>query len=103
MADTPDISKIINIIMQNPSLIEQIASLANSSDEAPEEKKADEAVSAPPVSETASETSVGAQPLMRAHRHDLINAMKPYLSEKRRSAIDSMSSILDVIDVMIKK
>lgn len=101
MQDTPDISKIVGLIMQNPSLIEEIASLAkNESREAP----ADTSVAAEdtPVEVTASAEPERNTP-SRAHRHELLRAMKPYLSESRRNAIDSMSSILDVLDVMIKR
>lgn len=100
MQPTPDLSSIVSIIMQNPALIEQISALAKQKVEA----------EAPQVSETekteseaaVSSADVNAVPLMRSHRRDLLNAMKPYLSENRRVAIDSMSSILDVIDVMAK-
>jgi hypothetical protein len=39
----------------------------------------------------------------KRRRKELLSAMKPYLSEHRQSAIDSMSSILDIIDVMARK
>lgn len=99
MQSTPDLSKIVNLIMQNPDLIQQISALASAeADETPE--AVDEAV----------ETQAPEQPIqatnarnMRAHRHELLSAMKPYLSESRRTAIDSMASILDIIDVMVKK
>ena len=100
MQQTPDLSSIVSLIMQNPALIEQISALAK--------PKSD--VEATPVSEpeevenkeSAQTAQANAVPLMRSHRRDLLNAMKPYLSENRRMAIDSMSSILDVIDVMAK-
>ena len=105
MQEAPDLSKIVSIIMQNPELISQISSLMKSDDEggeAPikiEEKKEEN---------TAPETSVSS-PVSQPHsqnkrrRKELLSAMKPYLSEHRQSAIDSMSSILDIIDVMARK
>lgn len=100
MQQTPDLSSIVSLIMQNPALIEQISALA---------KQGAKEVAEPteePQSVT-SETSGAAQetltPAAKLHRRELLNAMKPYLSENRRVAIDSMSSIMDVIDVMIKK
>ena len=100
MSSTPDLSAIVNLIMQNPSLIEQISALAKPKDE-----------DVPPAVETIDDEpqvkekpyKEAATPVMRSHRHELLNAMKPYLSENRRVAMDSMSSILDVIDVMMKK
>ena len=107
MQNTPDLSGIINLIMQNPSLIAEISALAKPKSEAvdeaeiAEDQEKEKEVS---VSESSAETEAAVSvPLMRTHRHELLNAMKPYLSENRRSAIDSMSSILDVIDVMMKK
>ena len=99
MQSTPDLSKIVSLIMQNPDLIRQISALAN------EESTEDE-----PALEEVVETQTPQKPAstvternMRSHRHELLSAMKPYLSESRRTAIDSMASILDIIDVMVKK
>ena len=102
MQSTPDLSSIVSLIMQNPALIEQISALAKQ-----KTNESDEAQIAPtePTSEKqepGAEQAV-ATPLMRTHRHELLNAMKPYLSDNRRVAIDTMSSILDVIDVMVKR
>ena len=108
MQNTPDLSGIINLIMQNPSLIAEISALAKpKSDSSPEPEITESAQQKeePTVKEEPAEEkiAVSSAPLMRTHRHELLSAMKPYLSESRRSAIDSMASILDVIDVMIKK
>ncbi len=90
--------------MQNPSLIAEISDLVKSNEAGgpaePEmqvsEEKKDEA-------EKVMATEKPSVPIKRARRKELLNAMKPYLSENRRSAIDSMSSILDILDVMVKK
>jgi hypothetical protein len=108
MQNTPDLSGIINLIMQNPSLIAEISALAKPKAEPVEEADTTESVTEKEQSvstedHTEEKTVATAAPLMRTHRHELLNAMKPYLSESRRSAIDSMASILDLIDVMIKK
>ena len=104
MQNTPDLSGIINLIMQNPSLIAEISALAKpKSEPIAEVDTAEDITEEPAVKEERTEEKVAATPLMRTHRHELLNAMKPYLSENRRSAIDSMSSILDVIDVVMKK
>ena len=99
MQQTPDLSSIVSLIMQNPALIEQISALAKPK---PDVEPAQAIEPEVPEEERATAAGTDAVPLMRSHRRDLLNAMKPYLSENRRTAIDSMSSILDVIDVMAK-
>ena len=108
MQNTPDLSGIINLIMQNPSLIAEISALANPKSDIVAETEIIESTQEKEEQtdkdgDIQEKVAVSSAPLMRTHRHELLNAMKPYLSESRRSAIDSMSSILDVIDVMIKK
>ena len=105
MQEAPDLSKIVSLIMQNPELISQISSLMKSGEESGE---------TPAVAEDKKEEKVVAEssasaPIQPPHsqnkrrRKELLSAMKPYLSEHRQSAIDSMSSILDIIDVMARK
>ena len=104
MQDTPDLSKIISVIMQNPALVSEIASLATSSKVTEAKEESAPIVTADP---TASEVRIAESEPQRTnvktHRRELLNAMKPYLSETRRGALDSMSSILDIIDVMVRK
>ena len=81
------------------SALSQISALAKGDNEAtiePEENTAE-------ISVPTSTPEPHSERNMRAHRHELLSAMKPYLSESRRTAIDSMASILDIIDVMVKK
>ena len=85
--------------MQNPALIEQISALAKQKPQVEPEQVAEE--TAQEEKPTAAETIPNLT--FKSNRRDLINAMKPYLSENRQVAIDSMSSILDVIDVVMKK
>ena len=100
MANTPDLSKIVDLIMQNPKLIEEISALARDSETVSEDVGDTEIEETSKVSATPEEVRGGS---MREHRRELLSAMKPYLSEGRRSALDSMSSILDIIDVMVKR
>ena len=105
MQDTPDISKIISLIMQNPSLIEQISALAKQGNDTAE----DEASNEISVSETSTVPDKEKQTVSAStdsksnHRHELLGALKPYLSESRRSAIDSMISISDILGMMRKQ
>ena len=92
-----DISKIVGLIMQNPSLIEQIKNLADSSGEPktePLEASAEEVVEDSPAAHTA-ETVV-----TKSRRRELLSALKPYLSEERSHAIDAMMSISDILDMV---
>ena len=99
MQDSPDLGKIVSLIMQNPDLIEQISALAKSSQENNStQNEVIEEVKAPEAPASAS-----LQGNRRSHRHELLGALKPYLSEQRRAAIDSMMSISDILDVMQKK
>lgn len=105
MQETPDLSKIVSVIMQNPALISQIASLVGGANtQTAEEVK----IEVEPQKEEV-ESAITVQPSIqipthnKARRKELLNAMKPYLSETRRGAIDSMASILDILDVMVKK
>ena len=81
--ETPDLSGIVNLILSNPKLIEEIREMAN--------RKTD-----------ASESTAVFAAEAKAHRESrarLFSALKPYLSEERRRAVDSMQQIADLIDV----
>lgn len=104
MAETPDISKIISVIMQNPALISEIAALANATKPDQKQESIEATPAEPEAVVNAPAPSEGVKVTHgRAHRRELLNAMKPYLSEGRRGALDSMSSILDILDVMGRK
>ena len=98
-----DIGRVVGLIMENPQLIEQISNLAKQQSPKP----IPESEAATP-SENAVEESVSASvpptyPTMdhsRGNRAQLLGALKPYVSEERAKAIDSMISIADIIDMM---
>jgi hypothetical protein len=102
MSGTPDLSKLVQLIMENPELVESISKLA-STEEAPAENTA-EVVEKAPQAEPAK--AVAATPVMtepqgkRERRTRLLSALKPYMSGERARAIDSMISIVDVLDIM---
>ncbi len=99
MADTPDLSRIVNLIMENPTLIEQISSLAKN--DTPPEVKPEEPKAEERIEEAVTAAAVPKEnDRQRINRHELLSAMKPYLSENRRNAIDSMESIVGIIDMM---
>lgn len=101
---TPDISRIVNLILQNPGLIEEISSLAkkdNSEDTVtkPVVEPVSEVSPVPEASETVS-APIYTPSLQRSNRSQLLGAFKPYVSEERAKAIDSMLSIAEILDLM---
>ena len=97
MSDTPDLSKIVGLIMQNPALIEQISSLVKS-DSAPIENT--EETSAP-VQSISSSTAPALS--KNDKRQRLLSALKPYLRDERARAVDSMLSIAEILDMVRSK
>lgn len=117
-----DISKIIGIIMENPEIIDKIKGLISKDGERESEaaditisdKPSEEAVSvsALPNEEaaakngggTAEKTSSEATYTSRSHnkkrRGDLLCALKPYVSKERSRAIDTMLSVIEILDIV---
>ena len=99
-----DVGKIVGLIMENPGLIEQIANLARGQQSAePEQPQAE--ISEPVVQKQEELSLPASQPVYaqsseRVNRARLLGALKPYLSDERAKAIDSMISIVDVIEMM---
>ena len=98
MSDTPDIGKIISLIMENPALIEQISALAKSDklqngNPTTIESEATEATTSAPANLPENRSR-------QEKRSRLLSAMKPYLSESRSKAIDSMIGIVGILDMM---
>ena len=95
---TPDISRIISVIMENPDLIEQISSLVK---EAPRDEPKE--VAEEPVAEVETSALPSSGQDLRARREHLLSALKPYLSGERQRAIDSMMTFADILDAMRRK
>ena len=93
MADTPDLSKIVGIIMEHPELVGQITSLL-SGGEGEAKEKAEE-----PRAEAVSVSAVRTGE-KRSDRARLLGAMKPYLSEGRGRAIDTMITVTEILESM---
>ena len=97
MANTPDISRIISLIMENPQLVEQISNLAKADSDESNEKESntqESVTTSVPPEQTADHNTKSNT------RSQLLRAMKPYLSESRGRAIDSMISISGILDAM---
>ena len=99
-----DLAKIVGLIMENPKLIEEIKNLSAKAGTAEEMKAAAE-------SETAETNGILLQEEVkppeeknsRIRRRELLSALKPYVSEERGKAIDSVMSIADILEVMRSK
>ncbi len=100
-----DLSKVISVITENPDIIAQISALAKK-DGRQEDKGTDTPSLEPSKSDeqTSSASSLTPKadleiPLTRdtKNRQRLLSAFKPYLSENRARAIDSMVTIADVL------
>lgn len=108
MADAPDLSKIIGLIMENPDLIARIQGLAKGEATTSDEAK-ETAVSNGEVDETSVTIEEKATPTSadyygpKERRSKLLYAMKPYLSTERAKAIDSMLSVAEILDMMRSK
>ena len=94
-----DLGKVIGLIMENPALIEQISNLAkNTSAEKPREET-EHSIPTEPTDQKVTPTYT---PIMssKSNRAQLLGALKPYVSEERGKAIDSMISIANILDMM---
>ena len=101
MSDTPDLSKIVSLIMENPSLIAEISALVKN-DAEKTEPEAPVAVSVEEHAESAPASITPATSKSEKRKH-LLYAMKPYLKDERSRAIDSMMSIVEILDMVRSK
>ena len=93
----PDLSRIVNLILQNPDLIKQIEALAGQ-EEKSTEAPLPMAAEPEPKAVTASVQAHGND--KRQKRAQLLTALRPYVSEKRGKTIDSLLGMVDLIDLM---
>lgn len=112
-SEAPDLSRIVNMILANPKLVEEIAAMAKGEGEIPpppaeesanasEEQEAEsleKSASAPQTAENAAELAPPPKRRERETRDRLVAALKPYLSENRRKAVDSMLGLYDLLEV----
>jgi len=102
----PDVTKIVDLIMKNPKLIEDIRSIAEESgDIEKQNEKVSEAnedisreSSDSEISNKNEENQVHIDKSRR--RAELLSALKPYLSSERGKTIEAMMRITDVLDMM---
>ena len=99
---SPDLSRIVSLIMQNPDLIHQIENLAKQ-DANTEEENAIETKAAPPIPEAAESTQAAAVAQStgsREKRMRLLSALRPYVSEKRSKTLDTLIGAMDIFDLI---
>ena len=94
---SPDLSKVVSVIMEHPEIIEQISGLLGEGNGKSESAKEADA----PPSEKSEEAAI-LTPRADARRSRLLYALKPYLSENRARAIDSMLTFGEIFDMMKK-
>lgn len=92
-----ELSKIVNLIMENPSLVAEISALAKGEVKDDASVSAESTSAAEPHPEEAEAVSAAPSVSKQERRAQLLAAMKPYLSEERSRTIDTMMSIIGVI------
>ena len=102
------LSKIIGIIMENPKLVAEIKDMVTKAE-------ADEGEAMPEKAAEVKEAAEGSQALSSpvfentyresksSRRNDLLRAMRPYVSEERGRAIESMITIMDILFTIKEK
>ncbi len=98
----PELSRIVNLIMENPHIIEEISKLAAKDESAsthasePEAETHEETQSVSIPASTYASNGGGA----KQKRSMLLSALKPYVSKERAKALDSMVSIAEMLEIM---
>lgn len=92
MADSPDLSKIVGLIMEHPEIVGQITALLNGTEGESEPTEAKKPEESTPVSKKVTER--------RSDRARLLGAMKPYLSPGRAQAVDTMITVAEILENM---
>lgn len=95
-----ELGRIINLIMENPTLLSEIKRLA--SDNKAEEVAGESEISEPNAEvELPVEKEANSPPRVNnLKRRELLSALSPYISESRRKAIESFITIADILDLM---
>lgn len=102
----PDVGKLVELIMKNPQLIEQISNLANADNDSNGEvggNQISEDVIIESEQKSESETASYNIESDAKKRSRLLYALKPYLSERRAKALDSVMTFGEIFDAMKSK
>lgn len=94
--NTPlDLSTVVNLLTAHPNLLSDISGMLKGIGNTTEEKPSE--AETPP---RAAEPVFAEKPGNRGARHELLHALKPYLSDRRSKAMDSMEVIADLLDTV---
>lgn len=91
-----DFSLLVSKILEHPELVAQITGLLSESENESRENESIR-VSTPSITETAVE-----QPMDKSkheNRQKLLAALRPFLSEKRRGALDSLQTVATIFEI----
>ena len=104
MSEMPDIAKIVSMIMENPKLIEEISAMVKPTEE---NKEASEPAALPASNEVDTKSAENKEPddipEVKKNRTKLLSALKPYVSKERAQAIDSMITVVSILDTMKRR
>lgn len=104
MADERDISRIVSALTEKPELLSAVMRIidAGGAESDAERSAAEAAVSAADGAEPVSASAAlsEGQEDFGGGRRKLLGALKPYLSEGRARAIDTMMSLSDILYMM---
>ncbi len=92
-----ELGKIVNMIMENPELVEKIRSMADSEKESVKENESENAA---PVSQNFNTSN-----FTESHgnkRNELLRALSSFLSAERQKSLETMMTIANVLDTMKK-
>jgi len=104
-----DIGRVVSLIMENPELLEQIKALAEKDAKEPVENAAlptpseSEDGKSSAVNNVAQPTSISVEAKRPVRRTELLEALKPYISDERKKAIESFITIADILELMRAK
>ena len=87
-----DLSRLVSLILENPTLLSEIKSLASS-----EKDERTERTEAPEPTEPVTAVEVEKPKLKRS---ELLKALKPYISAERGRAIETMIGISDALEMI---
>ena len=92
-----DLSKVIGMIMENPTLVRQIKEMAEGSGSESHQEPANRS------EDEGRGVEDSYPPHHQSRRNDLLRAIRPYLSEERGKAIESMIAIADILSITKKE
>ena len=85
-----ELNKIIGMIMENPELVEKIKAMSKSSETSSTETSE--------IPSTTHQVKIAPSSHGRSKRTELLRALETFLSEERKKSLETMITIVDVLD-----